>query len=1475
MRKILGLDLGTNSIGWSLIEFDAENQSGSIIDMGSRIIPMDSELLSNYETGQAASRNAARRQARSARRLRYRYKLRRQRLIETLKMLGWLPGDFQPGHQFVTPSETLVEMKKEFGSQDIPDDWTVYYLRHKALTERVSKEEIARILYHMNQRRGFKSSRKAPDAQLGIHSEEVTKREKTVEMVTVHSVTEMGEKKGANLVFEVALSDGRTGTVLRKIKPDWENLEIELEITTIPPTKSTGQRYEFRPLSRSDKDTWAKEKLARETAIERSGHIHPGNYYFHQLKSNPRYIIKDVSIDRRYYLNELSAILEAQFRLQPELNNDEVIRQIARHFYPKNDFKRKEIEQNDLRHLFINDIIYYQRPLKTKKSTISDCRFAKKVIKTDHGPIQLPYKAAPISSPIFQEFRIWQTLNSIRVIQRKLRDPRGRLVVEQDVSPDFLTVQVIEKLYELFDSTGAVTQKQILKLLGLSDSNYLINLFRMKEDKELPGNETKSLIRKQFRKAGLIEKCEDLLADWNKYSLLWHIFYSLDEPSYIESALKKHFKIPDEAARNIAQIPAFKSQYGSLSHQAMSRLLPLMRSGKYWDWNSIDQSTRQRLTKLINGEEDVEITDQVRRLFKENNINSEQQCQGFSVVLAAYAVFGIHNERHTQTFSSPGEMIPREPLNLRNPIVEQVVNETLRLVQDIWKRYGRPFEIHIELARDLKKNRQEREEISKKIQDGENENKRISAILRELKIGNPNSVGDIERMKLWEQQADAEAKDQFKQLKFKRPSEPTPAEIEKYRLWAQQRFLSPYSGRPIPLSKLFTREYDVDHIIPSSRYFDDSIENKVVVETALNTDKGNRTAYQYITSGSARGLPVLPVSDYEHHITQYYFGKKRKLLLSEDVPAGFASRQLVDSRYITRKLGELLGPVCENTTNPILFTTGRITSELKSKWGITETLKNLIKWRFERLQEKTQNELVSYEQILDEGGRPTGKEILRLEGFHKRLDHRHHALDAVVVACTTRAHIKYLNDLNKIQYKKEPSDPELEYYLPRLLKVDRNQQLVSRKFREPWPNFNRDVSSAMENIVVSFRKTVRVFGRKANKTLRYVEQPDGSFVKQYRPVLDENGKKKLFPYVRQSLHKPTIWGKITLREYRGVSIAQAIKSPELIANKTQKIYIKQLLQQVGGNTQKALKLYKANPLRDTGGAAILSLQIIEFNDYSVNRVDIVSGFDRKRLEKIPDPPLRRQLVSHIEFIEGLNAERPRDEQIDPFGSEGIDLLNKNRKIPVRKVRTKEDMGSKFEVRRGAYSEADKGTNLFFVIYQNLSDPLNRKYESIPLRAVVEAQSNGSGFVEEIEGFFWFTLSPNELVYLPDDGENIFNTDWNERSLLSRKIYKFVSSTKTEAYFVPHTVSKCIQDKVEFDNLNKTQRSIDGRMIKQHCIKLEISRLGEIRPASHELRRRELKSESLLRGVSPSFIEDVKQQLEPLSKTENKPATASE
>ena len=187
MKRIIGLDLGTNSIGWALIN-NEEQGIYHIEKAGSRIIPMDAAKLGDFDKGNSTSQTSERTRLRSIRRLLERCLLRRERLHRVLNILGFLPEhyakqiDFErnPG-KFIkgkepklawmpnpeTGSNTFLfresfqEMLADFTrhqpdfiaeGRKVPYDWTLYYLRKKALTQKISKEELAWMLLNFNQK---------------------------------------------------------------------------------------------------------------------------------------------------------------------------------------------------------------------------------------------------------------------------------------------------------------------------------------------------------------------------------------------------------------------------------------------------------------------------------------------------------------------------------------------------------------------------------------------------------------------------------------------------------------------------------------------------------------------------------------------------------------------------------------------------------------------------------------------------------------------------------------------------------------------------------------------------------------------------------------------------------------------------------------------------------------------------------------------------------------------------------------------------------------------------------------------------------------------------------------------------------------------------------------------------------------------------------------------------------------------------
>ncbi len=149
-KKILGLDLGTTSIGWAFVtEAENENEQSSIEKIGVRVNPLTTDEQTNFEKGKPVSVNADRTLKRVARRNLQRYKQRRENLLNALKQNG-----------IVNDETVLAENDKE-------TTHATYALRSKAASEEINKEQFARALLMINKKRGYKSSRKAKNEDEG------------------------------------------------------------------------------------------------------------------------------------------------------------------------------------------------------------------------------------------------------------------------------------------------------------------------------------------------------------------------------------------------------------------------------------------------------------------------------------------------------------------------------------------------------------------------------------------------------------------------------------------------------------------------------------------------------------------------------------------------------------------------------------------------------------------------------------------------------------------------------------------------------------------------------------------------------------------------------------------------------------------------------------------------------------------------------------------------------------------------------------------------------------------------------------------------------------------------------------------------------------------------------------------------------------------------------------------------------------
>lgn len=154
-----------------------------------------------------------------------------------------------------------------------------------------------------------------------------------------------------------------------------------------------------------------------------------------------------------------------------------------------------------------------------------------------------------------------------------------------------------------------------------------------------------------------------------------------------------------------------------------------------------------------------------------------------------------------------------------------------------------------------------------------------------------------------------------------------------------------YTGEIIPLGKLFTPAYQIEHIIPQARFFDDSFTNKVICEAEVNAKKGDLLGYEFVKEkggeivelSGGRNVRIFSVEEYEDFVKEHYKSNKQKMqrLLAEDIPTEFSHRQLNDSRYISKYIRNLLSNIVreddeqESVSKNVISCNGAITDRLK------------------------------------------------------------------------------------------------------------------------------------------------------------------------------------------------------------------------------------------------------------------------------------------------------------------------------------------------------------------------------------------------------------------------------------------------------------------------------------------------------------------------------------------------------------------
>lgn len=349
------------------------------------------------------------------------------------------------------------------------------------------------------------------------------------------------------------------------------------------------------------------------------------------------------------------------------------------------------------------------------------------------------------------------------------------------------------------------------------------------------------------------------------------------------------------------------------------------------------------------------------------------------------------------TRDQSGKLIFNENLDIpRNPVVLRALNQARKVCNALIKKYGSPYQVNIEMARDLSRPLNGHWTESGKYIEGRR---------------------DIEKLQLENRANNEAARKQFNE-EYNTSGTLKGRDFEKWQLYREQQGKCAYSIEPFELNRLFERGYaEIDHALPYSRSFDDSKTNRVLVFAHENRNKGNKTPYEYLDgkSDSERWRR------FKAFVEGYCRIAKQNKLLRKDFgdkeSAEFRERNLNDTRYICRFFKNYVEQFLQLADNSevkrCVVLSGQMTSFLRNRWGLTKV----------------------------------------------RADSdRHHALDAAVVAAASHGMVKRLSDYARRKELEKVSAGFVDVTTGEIADPAMYQQLKTH-FPEPWPHFRQELEA--------------------------------------------------------------------------------------------------------------------------------------------------------------------------------------------------------------------------------------------------------------------------------------------------------------------------------------------------------------------------------------------------------------------------------
>ncbi len=1307
MKHIIGIDAGTNSVGWTLIKED--NNKTELIDIGTYIFPIGTNVddKSNKET----TKNEQRRIYRGTKRNLFRYKLRRKKLKALLSTLGMLP-DFTK----------LYKQKNKYQSAEL------YELRARAINEKISLDDIGRIFILLNKYRGFKSNAKKLVSEDTKESNEKKEENKKVK-AGIDSLKERISESGARTIGEYFYLMHKKAKEL-SAQGKWHN----------------------------------PNELIDERAIDEDGEI---------ILYNSRGIRRQFGryTAREMYQKEFDLIWETQKQEYGKTNptiftgSKKEYEEIKKLSVEEKIKALKEFRKTNY-WMIRNYCIYYQRPLKSQRKYVANCQFEKNK------------KVIPASSPLYQEFRIWKNLSDLRYSVEEDNIFNQQFPLEwKIILANYLETK--EKIY-ISKPRKAKTnddKKYIIDLLPNVKPTLKIKSEDEDGEKYIKGNLTYFVLYESLGK----EKYKEL-KDQKKLEQLWQHIYMAKDDEWLKDILLCKWNF-NESTINKLIYYGFEEEHGSYSAKVISKILPYMHEGK----------------------------DEYTSLILAGNMKSPDEVKE-EIVLEKK----ISRLRYQE---------------LRNPVVEKSVSQVIKIVNAILEKYNKEInqdelEIRIESTRELKKPRQERERMLREIRDKDKVRQEYADFLNNKREkGELIFTGRIEKFdniinkfELWLEMGMDKNDSNFNEFKMITKKE----DKEKHRLWLECNRICPYTGNIIGLTKLFSSDIEIEHIIPLSRSLDDSFNNKTITFSSINKEKGNRTAYEYMNWKNQ-------LVDFKSRIkdtTNNFSNVKKEQFLIQEIPSEFTNNQLSNTSYIAKYVRKKMMEVSRS----VQFTNGAATAELRrNDWKLNDLLdkirfeeetgiddidcylinykqfrKDFIGW-FKKRENSTDvriNFNAISPELIFEYEKQTGNNISecfekikafqvfrnKAGGRKDRSDHRHHAIDAFIIACCSPSITKQLSTFNR--FREEYGIPIYDEY------GNLNRKMIERSF--DYEHLKKNIKELL--VCHNVNQKLIISRKNKHKT--------------------SNGIKEQRTYAPQGdLHKDGLYGKL--------------KEPELQCFSKEDVYIKRAML-FDAKRKEPIDISK---VYDTSLKEVLTKRIEKYGDAK-------KAFSKENLEK--DPP----------YMYSINK-YPNGNSISKKGNplpviKSVRLVNKNSRNLI-------NLPAKDEQKRIVNEKryAESSGNFMIVYYEleqkdkkgNPKKPL-RDYKILSFFEAVKIKSKSENkklFADEIEKdgkilglkkeCAW--LKQGDSVILYKDMEDKNSIDWNSKNDISERLYivkqigEGVTVVKKYGEYFYGNVSLLRADKTSYNMKypsNKFKKGIIAfscSHVDLNAIKVRISPLGTV------------------------------------------------